>query len=171
MLAAKKSPNPLEFHDKTIWQRSCFIKEEIIMGGVMTVDLEAKTILLVDDETDIRSVYADLLADLGCRVFSEPNGPAALAFVKQGAGIDLVITDYMMPDMNGLKFVKSLRAMRPSVPVIMITGFTSVENYLQSKSLGVFEYVEKPIRVGEFRRIVTAALDSRKGPAPEGSHL
>ena len=137
----------------------------------MTRERETKTILLVDDETDIRSVYAELLGDLGCRVISEADGPAALACVKQGAGIDLVITDYMMPDMNGLKFIKSLRAMRPSVPVIMITGFTSVENYLQSKSLGVFEYVEKPIRIDEFRRIVTAALESRKGPAPEGKRL
>ena len=132
---------------------------------------EAKTILVVDDETDIRSVYAELLGDLGCRVLSEPDGPSALACVKQGAGIDLVITDYMMPEMNGLKFVKSLRAMRPSVPVIMITGFTSVDNYLQSKSLGVFEYVEKPIRIEEFKRIVTAALGPRKGPAPEGKRL
>jgi len=131
----------------------------------------AKTILVVDDETDIRSVYAELLGDLGCRVLSEPDGPSALACVKQGAGIDLVITDYMMPEMNGLKFIKSLRAMRPSVPVIMITGFTSVDNYLQSKSLGVFEYVEKPIRIEEFKRIVTAALGPRKGPAPEGKRL
>ena len=126
---------------------------------------ETKTILLVDDETDIRSVYTELLGDLGCRVLSEPDGPSALAFIKQGAGIDLVITDYMMPGMNGLKFIKSLRAMRPSVPVIMITGFTSIENYLKSKSLGVFEYVEKPIRLEEFRRVVTAALEPLKCPA------
>ena len=137
----------------------------------MTRKHESKTILLVDDETDIRSVYAELLGDLGCRVLSEPDGPSALALVKQGAGIDLVITDYVMPGMNGLKFIKSLRTMRPSVPVIMITGFTSVENYLQSKSLGVFEYVEKPIRIDEFRRIVTAALGPRKGLAPEGKRL
>ena len=137
----------------------------------MTVERETKTILVVDDETAIRSVYAELLEELGCRVLSEPDGPSALAFAKQGAGIDLVITDYMMPDMNGLKFIKSLRAMRPSVPVIMITGFTSVENYLQSKSLGVFEYVEKPIRLEEFRRVVTAALESRKGPVAEDERL
>lgn len=146
-------------------------KKPIIMGGAVTRERETKTILLVDDETEIRSVYAEVLGDLGCRVFSEPNGPSALAFAKQRACIDLVITDYMMPDMNGLKFIQSLREMRPSVPVIMITGFTSVENYLQSKSLGVFEYVEKPIRINEFRRIVTAALEQRKGPAPEGKDL
>lgn len=128
---------------------------------------EIKTVLVVDDETDIRSAYAEMLGDLGCRVLSKPDGPSALAFVKQGAEIDLVITDYMMPDMNGLKFVKSLRALRPSVPVIMITGFTNAENYLQSKKLGVFEYVEKPIRIDDFRRVVAAALEPRKDQAPE----
>ncbi len=134
----------------------------------MTSECQTKTILLVDDETDIRSVYAELLGDLGCRVLSEPDGLSALAFVKQGAGIDLVITDYLMPNMNGLKFIKSLRAMRPLVPVIMVTAFTSVEKYLQSKHLGVFEYVEKPIRIDEFRRIVVAALEQGISTAPGG---
>lgn len=136
----------------------------------MTSERDIKTILLVDDETDIRSIYAELLEDLGYRVLSEPDGLSALAFVKQGAGIDLVITDYMMPNMNGLKFVKALRAMRPLVPVIMITGFTSPENYLQSKHLGVFEYVEKPIRMDEFRRLVAAAFE-QGSPALEDAGI
>lgn len=136
----------------------------------MTSERDIKTILLVDDETDIRSIYAELLEDLGYRVLSEPDGLSALAFVKQGAGIDLVITDYMMPNMNGLKFVKALRAMRPLVPVIMITGFTSLENYLQSKHLGVFEYVEKPIRMDEFRRLVAAAFE-QGSPALEDAGI
>ena len=136
----------------------------------MTSERDIKTILLVDDETDIRSIYAELLEDLGYRVLSEPDGLSALAFVKQGAGIDLVITDYMMPNMNGLKFVKALRAMRPLVPVIMITGFTSLENCLQSKHLGVFEYVEKPIRMDEFRRLVAAAFE-QGSPALEDAGI
>ena len=136
----------------------------------MTSERDIKTILLVDDETDIRSIYAELLEDLGYRVLSEPDGLSALAFVKQGAGIDLVITDYMMPNINGLKFVKALRAMRPLVPVIMITGFTSPENYLQSKHLGVFEYVEKPIRMDEFRRLVAAAFE-QGSPALEDAGI
>ena len=136
----------------------------------MTSERDIKTILLVDDETDIRSIYAELLEDLGYRVLSEPDGLSALAFVKQGAGIDLVITDYMMPNMNGLKFVKALRAMRPLVPVIMITGFTSPENYLQSKHLGVFEYVEKPIRMDEFRRLMAAAFE-QGSPALEDAGI
>jgi two-component system response regulator (stage 0 sporulation protein F) len=137
----------------------------------MTSERDIKTVLLVDDETDIRSIYAELLEDLGYRVLSEPDGPSALASVKQEAGIDLVITDYMMPNMNGLKFLKLLRAMRPLVPVIMITGFTSLENYLQSKHLGVFEYVEKPVRMDEFRRLVAAALEQGIGPALENAGI
>jgi two-component system, response regulator, stage 0 sporulation protein F len=142
-------------------------QEVIIMGGIMTSEHEMKTVLVVDDETDIRNAYAEALGELGCRVLSKPDGPSALASVKQGADIDLVITDYKMPDMNGLNFVKSLRTMRPSVPVIMITGCMSLENCLQSRKLGVFEYVDKPIRIDEFKRVVTAALEARKGQAPE----
>lgn len=135
------------------------------------MEREVKTILVVDDETDIRNAYAEVLGDLGCRVLSKPDGPSALACVKQGADIDLVITDFMMPDMDGLNFIRSLRAMRPSVPIIMITGFLSLENYLQSQKLGVFEYVDKPIRIEEFRRVVAAALEPREGKAPESKYL
>jgi two-component system response regulator (stage 0 sporulation protein F) len=73
--------------------------------------------------------------------------------------------------MDGLNFIRSLRAMRPSVPIIMITGFLSLENYLQSQKLGVFEYVDKPIRIEEFRRVVAAALEPREGKAPESKYL
>jgi DNA-binding NtrC family response regulator len=72
--------------------------------------------------------------------------------------IDLVITDYRMPDMNGLELVTTLRQILPSVPVIMITAHGDIENYFRSLSLGVFEYVNKPVGKREFERIVRAAL-------------
>lgn len=129
------------------------------MDAGMTLEREIQTILLVDDETDLRDTYAELLKDLGYRVRSEPDGLSALAFVKQGTRIDLVITDYIMPNMNGLMFIKSLRAMRPMVPVIMLTAFTTMENYSRARQLGAFEYVEKPVRMDEFKRVVAAALE------------
>ncbi len=141
------------------------------MDGITTLKREVKTVLVVDDEADIRDAYAEALGDLGCRVLLKPDGPSALASVKQGADIDLVITDYMMPDMNGLNFVKLLRTIRPSVPIIMITGFMSLENYLQSRKLGVFEYVDKPVRIDEFRRVVAAAFEPRESPPQESNCL
>lgn len=117
-----------------------------------------KTILIVDDEAENRRIYAEILNDLGYRTIEKPDGESALAAVREGTAIDLVIADYRMPRMNGLQFIESLRNILPSVPMIMITAFANVESYLQSFSLGVFEYMNKPFSKAEFTRIVKAAL-------------
>ena len=67
-----------------------------------------------------------------------------------------------MPKMNGLQFIETLRSICPTVPMIMVTAFANVESYLQSFSLGVFEYMNKPFSRAEFVRIVNAALRSRR---------
>ncbi len=125
----------------------------------MTQEVEFKTILLVDDELDIRKLYSEILNDLGYKVIAASNGSSALSVVQQGLRIDLVITDYMMPEMNGLEFIRSLRTLLPSVPVILVTAFASAESYLQSYNLAAVEYVNKPVRMQEFQRIVTTALN------------
>jgi CheY-like chemotaxis protein len=119
---------------------------------------EPKTILIVDDELENRRIYAEILNDLGYRTIEEPDGESALSRVNTGTPIDLVIADYRMPKMNGLEFLESLRNIMPRVPMIMVTAFANVESYLQSFSLGVFEYMNKPFSKEEFVRIVKAAL-------------
>ncbi|OGW40755.1 MAG: hypothetical protein A2010_16280 [Nitrospirae bacterium GWD2_57_9] len=121
---------------------------------------EPRTILIVDDEPENRRIYAEILNDLGYRTIEQADGESALAAVKSGAAIDLVIADYRMPRMNGLQFIESLRHTLPAVPMIMVTAFANVESYLQSFSLGVFEYMNKPFSKAEFVRIVKAALRS-----------
>lgn len=127
-----------------------------------------KTILLVDDELEILRSLGEILNRFGYKVISKPDAQAALAAIREGVRIDLVITDYRMPGMDGLEFVNALRLLNPSVPVIMLTAYGAVESYLKSLSLGVFEYVNKPIKAKELGRIVQAAMDSseRNLPAP-----
>jgi CheY-like chemotaxis protein len=123
---------------------------------------QPKTILIVDDEPENRHIYAEILNDLGYRTIEAPDGEYALSKVKEGNVIDLVIADYRMPKMNGLQFIESLRSILPAVPMIMVTAFANVESYLQSFSLGVFEYMNKPFSRAEFVRIVKAALDAQE---------
>ncbi len=125
----------------------------------MTQKVDFKTILLVDDELDNRKLYSEILGDLGYKVIATSDGSSALSVVQQGPRIDLVITDYIMPEMNGLEFIGYLRTLLPSVPVILVTAFASAESYLQSYNLGAVEYVNKPVRMQEFQRIVAKALD------------
>lgn len=128
-----------------------------------------RTILLVDDEPENRRSYEEILNDLGYEVIAEADGESALSVIHEGGLIDLVITDFRMPGMNGLEFITQLRQYLPSVPVIMITAFGDIETYLQSFSLGVFEYVNKPVTKEEFERIVKAAMaNSFPGPAGTG---
>lgn len=119
---------------------------------------EPRTILIVDDEPENRRIYAEILNDLGYRTIEEPDGESALSAISSGPPVDLVIADYRMPKMNGLQFIESLRNIMPAVPMIMVTAFANVESYLQSFSLGVFEYMNKPFSKAEFIRIVQAAL-------------
>ena len=119
-----------------------------------------KTILLVDDELEILKSLGEILTRFGYQVIAKQAAQEALASMKDGANIDLVITDYRMPDMDGLEFLNALRQVDSSVPVIMLTAYGAVESYLKSLSLGVFEYVNKPIKAKELGRIVQAAINS-----------
>ncbi len=119
-----------------------------------------KTILLVDDEQEILSGLGEILNHIGYKVIAKPDAQSALATVREGVAIDLVITDYRMPGMDGLEFLNVLRLRNPEVPVIILTAYGAVESYLKSLNLGVFEYVNKPIKAEELGRIVEAALDS-----------
>jgi CheY-like chemotaxis protein len=115
-----------------------------------------KKILLVDDEPTNLTVLELLLNKFGYIVVLKSNAESALFLFREGVNVDLVITDYRMPGMNGVEFVKELRRILPSVPVLMLTGDITVEI---EPSLGVFELINKPVAGKELERIVKAALD------------
>jgi DNA-binding NtrC family response regulator len=117
-----------------------------------------KTILLVDDELNMLDIVGETLNTLGHKVIPRSDAESALTVVREGTKIDLVITDYKMPGMDGVEFLTIVRKTLPSVPVIVLTGYSSVENYLETISLGAFEYLNKPFREKELCHIVQAAL-------------
>jgi len=95
----------------------------------------------------------------GYRVIPKPDAESALSIIQQGVPVDLVVTDYRMRGMDGHEFLYALKKVLPSVPAIMLTEHNSVETYLKSLSLGVFEHLNKPVETKELGRIVEAALE------------
>jgi len=118
-----------------------------------------QTILLVDDDRDILSYLEFTLSSGGYNIISRSDAPAALEAIREGIKIDLVITDYLMPGMDGHEFYSEARKILPFVPIIILTGHVSIENYLKSLSLGFYEYVSKPIDSTLLHRIVKNALE------------
>lgn len=119
-----------------------------------------KTILLVDDEPELLSMLTEMIQGFGYRVISRADAESALSALREGADIHLVITDLRLPGMSGAELIAIIRQLLPRVPIIMLTAYGSVESYIQTRSHGLFEYINKPIQAKELSRIIKAAFDS-----------
>jgi len=112
-----------------------------------------KRILVVDDEENTRIALTRLLSREGYEVNTAANGLEALSCLRDRPA-ELIITDLNMPEMNGLAFLRELNREYPASNVIMITAFGEVESYLEALNLGAFEYLNKPLRLEELRKVM-----------------
>ena len=122
---------------------------------------EEMKILVVDDEEGARELFNTILSDEGYEVSLAVNGEDALSHMKN-ASFDLVVTDIKMPGMDGLQLLQEIRKTGSKADVIMVTAYGEVESYLKAMSLGAAEYINKPIRIKELKRIVHKVLTERK---------
>jgi CheY-like chemotaxis protein len=84
------------------------------------------TILFVDDDALIAMSTVDMLSDLGHNVIEASSGADALKVLRNGAHVDLLITDYSMPKMNGAQLALAARELRPELPILLATGYAEV---------------------------------------------
>jgi len=115
---------------------------------------QAKRILVVDDEENARIALSKILTREGYDVASAANGYEALNYLR-GKDVDLIITDINMPEMNGMAFLRELNKVHPASNVIMITAYGEVESYIEAMDLGVFEYINKPVKIDELKKIIS----------------
>jgi len=122
-----------------------------------------KTILFVDDDSDFLQYVSDSIQKSGYRVLTKTDGHAALSLLDDGVAVDLVITDHVMPGMNGLKFIAEVRKRLRSVPIVLLTACADVENYFRALDLGVYEVTCKPINMRTLQVIANAAIETGAG--------
>jgi CheY-like chemotaxis protein len=124
----------------------------------------AANILVVEDDLLNRNLICKVLRKEGHHVVEACDGAIALE-ILQVLPFDLVITDFMMPKLNGIKFVEHLHSLQPRMPIIFITGFLSV---ISGKTIlhDVAEVLAKPFELDVLRSTVHRLLDSTPYSAP-----
>ena len=115
-------------------------------------------ILFVDDEPAIRLVLQDTLERFGHSPVGAASVPEALGALQEG-NIDLVMTDYRMPGLSGLEFLELLREQGQQIPVIILTGYATIEQAVAAIKAGASDYITKPLQPEQLEHAVTQALE------------
>ena len=132
------------------------------------------TVLIVDDEADIRASLSGVLGDEGWRVLQAEDGTQALDLARRERP-ELVLLDIWMPDLDGIQVLRLLKDAEESPEVVVISGHGNIETAVKATKLGAFDFIEKPFSLDGLLRTVNRALDhhtaeqQRKGADVEGS--
>jgi DNA-binding NtrC family response regulator len=122
--------------------------------------MSASRVLIVDDEPDMLENCSRILSRLGYACSTAENGRAALRMLESERP-DLVLTDLKMPEMDGMALLQHAHATDPDLPVIVITGFASIESAVTAVREGAFDYLPKSFSVDQLRVAVERALRQR----------
>ena len=131
--------------------------------------MELEQILVVDDEEAIREVVSTMLESKGYRCTAVSNGRAAQDQVKKSTP-DLVLSDMIMPEMDGIKLLDWLREYDPEIPVIMVTAIHDISTALEAIRRGAYDYILKPFEKDQLFLGVGRALQHRRLVAENRSY-
>jgi len=124
------------------------------------------TILIADDDRTIRTVLTQALTRAGCRVHATASLVTLMRWVDEGKG-DLVVSDVMMPDGNGLDMLPRIAERRPGLPVIVISAQNTIMTAIQAAEADAFDYLPKPFDLPDLMKRAARALDvKRRAPVP-----
>jgi len=117
----------------------------------------AQSVLIVDDEPEIRSLLTDILADKGYRIDTAEDGVAALQMVVESHP-DLVLLDVDMPRLRGVEAMVAIHGLAPATKVIMISGKADAQEARRALAAGAFDYITKPFDLTYLDEAVRIAM-------------
>jgi two-component system, NtrC family, response regulator AtoC len=121
----------------------------------------ATYILIVDDDEAIRELLKEYFKGFGYEITTASSGAEALTMISQH-NFDCIISDHVIPDMNGLELLEELTKEGKKIPFLMITGYPSIEIAVEVMKRGGYDYITKPLQLEDVRIKVERALH-RKG--------
>ena len=125
--------------------------------------MTGSTILVADDDSAIRTVISHALGRLGYDVRAAGNAATLWRWVEEGDG-DLVVTDVVMPDENGLDLIPRIQNIRPDLKIVVMSAQNTLLTAVKAAERGAFDYLPKPFDLDELVSVVQRALSERKAP-------
>ncbi|SEP60069.1 sigma-54-dependent transcriptional regulator [Thalassovita taeanensis] len=123
------------------------------------------TVLVADDDRTIRTVLTQALTRAGCKVHATSSLTTLMRWVAEGKG-DVVISDVMMPDGNGLEMLPKIAQDRPGLPVIVISAQNTIMTAIQAAEAEAYDYLPKPFDLPDLMKRTARALEQRRRAAP-----
>lgn len=129
-------------------------------NGSDTAGGSGATILIVDDEPNLRRVLTAVLQREGHEVITADSGRDAIKKAKQLPRLDVLVTDFLMPDLNGLEVLEGVRKQHPQMRALLISGHGTIRSAVEAMRLGAFDFLTKPFEVEQVREAVVRALEN-----------
>ncbi len=123
--------------------------------------MKENSVLIVDDEKNIRLTLSQALEALEVETDTATNGEEALAKLKE-KGFGLILLDLKMPGMDGMEVLRRVREIRPDIRVIIITAYGTIESAVEAMKLGAVDFIQKPFSPEEIRELVSRVMDREK---------
>jgi DNA-binding NtrC family response regulator len=132
--------------------------------------MEKKRVLVIDDERIVLDSITKILKGEDFEVEVTLSGRQGLEWALSKE-YDIVLTDLRMPDIGGMRVLRDVKRAKPAMPVVMITGFGSVQSAVQAMKLGAAEYLEKPFDPETLVKVIQKALHIAATTPPEDQRL
>jgi two-component system cell cycle response regulator CpdR len=133
----------------------------VVSGGKPERSMEKKRILIVDDDKAVRVLLAAVLNTANYEIDVAVNGVDAINHID-GIPYDLIITDYLMPEMDGLELTRRVKSIYPTIPILIITGTESARDLLKSEATACFS---KPFNIFDLLSFVKNILNVKSARA------
>jgi signal transduction histidine kinase len=124
--------------------------------------LHPPKLLVIDDELGFRELMLHELEKRGYDVAVAADGEEAVSKARAAGNFDVVVSDLTMPHRNGLETLKEFKAIDPKVEVIMVTGYGTIENAVESIKQGAYDFIAKPFNIDDMLRLIERAIEKRR---------
>jgi len=122
--------------------------------------MKKRNVLVVDDDPDVLSMLERLLKKLEYNPLVAQNGEEAVHIIDTNK-IDVVVSDLVMPEMDGMELLKRVKMRKGDIPFLMITGHPTIETAVEAIKKGAYDYLTKPFQVEEVQIKIDRALEKR----------